>query len=258
MNSSIKNKFAAQLFTLRNELEQDFPGTLRALKKMGWPAVQISGLRNHTKEQIAAALQETGLKTAGMHVPLDRLRDDLPEVLDEARLFGTRDLICPYLADDLRNEAGYRAVRSELNAIAKKLADKGYRMSYHNHDFELKVQVDGTTALAYMLEPSDSNAVLAEVDVYWVKKAGLDPLTFIQPYANRMPIIHLKDMSNDERQFYAEIGTGTIDFTPILGWGEHNGIEWYAVEQDECPGNPMDSLQLSLNNLNRLVDEAGL
>jgi sugar phosphate isomerase/epimerase len=258
MNSSIKNKFAAQLFTLRNELEHDFPGTLRALKEMGWPAVQISGLRNHTKEQIVAALQETGLKTAGMHVPLDRLRDDLPEVLAEAQLFGTKDLICPYLSDDLRHEAGYRAVRSELNTIANKLADEGYRISYHNHDFELQVQVDGTTALAYMLEPSDSNAVLTEVDVYWVKKAGLDPLTFIQPFANRMPIIHLKDMSHDERQFYAEIGTGTIDFAPILSWGEHNGIEWYAVEQDECPGNPMDSLQLSLNNLNKLVDEAGL
>jgi sugar phosphate isomerase/epimerase len=258
MSNSIKHKFAAQLFTLRNELERDFPGTLRLLKHMGWPAVQISGLRNHTKEQIAAVLQETGLKTAGMHVPLDRLRDDLSEVLAEAQLFGTKDLICPYLADDLRNEAGYRAVRRELNEIAEKLAAEGYRISYHNHDFELQVQLEGKTALAYMLEPSDSNAVLAEVDVYWVKKGGYDPLTFIQPYANRMPIIHLKDMSNDERQVFAEIGTGTIDFAPILSWGEQNGIEWYAVEQDECPGNPLDSLQISLNNLNKLADELKL
>lgn len=257
MSNSIKHKFAAQLYTLRNELQQDFLGTLRTLKGMGWPAVQISGLCNHTKHQISAALQETGLKTAGMHVPVDRLRGDLAEVIAEAQLFQTKDLICPFLADDLRNEAGYRSVRRELNELADKLATEGYRISYHNHDFELQVQMEGKTALEYMLEPSYTNAVLAEVDVYWVKKAGYDPLSFIQPYTNRMPIIHLKDMSNDERQLFAEIGTGTIDFAPILSWGEQNGIEWYAVEQDVCPGNPLDSLQLSLNNLNKLADELG-
>jgi len=254
MNPSIKQKFAAQLYTLRNELEQDFPGTLRKLKAMGWAAVQISGLRNHTKEQIYAALQETGLKTAGMHVSLERLQTDLEEVLAEAELFQTKDLICPVIMDDMRNVEGYRSVRSFLNELADQLAADGYRISYHNHAFELELQVDGKTALEYMLEPTDSNAVLAEVDVYWVKKGGYDPITFIKPYANRMPIIHLKDMSNDERMFYAEIGTGTIDFAPILNWGESNGVEWYAVEQDECPGNPLDSLQLSLNNLNKLVE----
>jgi len=64
----------------------------------------------------------------------------------------------------------------------------------------------------------------------------------------------LKDMTNDAAQTFAEIGTGSIDFEPILRWGEQNGIEWYAVEQDKCPGNPMDSLQISLDNLYKLAD----
>jgi hypothetical protein len=70
-----------------------------------------------------------------------------------------------------------------------------------------------------------------------------------------MPIIHLKDMAADGSEAFAEVGTGLIDFVPILEWGEANGIEWYAVEQDVCPGDPMDSLRISLNNLNRLADE---
>jgi sugar phosphate isomerase/epimerase len=70
-----------------------------------------------------------------------------------------------------------------------------------------------------------------------------------------MPIIHLKDMANDEDLSFAEVGTGSIDFEPILRWGEENGIEWYAVEQDVCPGNPMDSLRVSINNLHRLIGE---
>lgn len=254
----MKQKFAAQLYTLRDELEQDFPGTLRELKRMGWTAVQISGLRGHTKEQIAAALRENGLAAAGMHIPLERLRHDLAEVLAEAEMFGTRDLVMPYLEPELRNEAGYRAVRRELNEIAGKLRSRGYRISYHNHEFELETEVDGVSALEYMLDPSPDNAVLAEIDVYWVLKGGRDPLSFIAPYANRMPILHLKDMSRDESGTFAEIGTGRIDFAPILAWGEQNGVEWYAVEQDICPGSPLDSLAISLENLHRLADQLNL
>ncbi|NOU71280.1 TIM barrel protein [Paenibacillus sp. LMG 31458] len=248
----MKNKFAAQLFTLRNELEQDFPGVLRELKEMGWAGVQISGLRGYKAEEIAAVLKETGLGTAGLHIGLDRFRGELDKVVEEARLFGTRDLILPYIP--VRSEEGFRAIRSEMNEIARKLAPQGYRISYHNHSWEFDTVIEGKSSLEFLLEPSADNALLAEIDVFWVKKGGRDPVSFIASYANRMPIIHLKDMTNDERQTFAEIGTGVIDFVPILTWGERNGIEWYCVEQDECPGKPMDSLQISLNNLNFLAD----
>lgn len=253
----MKQKFAAQLYTLRNELEKDFPGVLRDLKRMGWAGVQISGLRGYTAQEIAAVLKETGLGTAGIHVSIDRLRDELDVVLEEARLFNTKDIVCPYLPENVRNAEGYTAIRAELNEVAAKIAPQGFRVSYHNHAFEFDTEVNGMNAMAYLLEPSVDNAVLAEIDVFWVKKGGLDPLTFIQPYANRMPIIHLKDMSADEHETYAEVGTGQIDFAPILQWGEANGVEWYAVEQDVCPGNPMDSLQISLNNLNKLAEQLG-
>lgn len=253
----MRQKFAAQLYTLRNELEQDFPGVLRELKKMGWGGVQISGLRGYTAQEISAVLKETGLGTAGIHVSIDRLREELDVVLEEATLFNTKDVVCPYLPESVRTVEGYTAIRAELNQIAAKIAPRGFRLSYHNHAFEFETEVNGMNAMVYLLEPTPENAVLAEIDVFWVKKGGLDPLTFIQPYANRMPIIHLKDMSADERETFAEVGTGQIDFAPILQWGEANGVEWYAVEQDVCPGNPMDSLQISLNNLNKLADQLG-
>ncbi|WP_409346678.1 sugar phosphate isomerase/epimerase family protein [Paenibacillus sp. MBLB4367] len=251
----MKSKFSAQLYTLRNELEKDFPGVLRELKKMGWAGVQISGLRGYSAEEIASVLKETGLGTAGMHIGLDRFRGELDTVLEEARLFNTKDLILPGLPESVRNEDGYRTIRSEMNDIARKLAPQGYRISYHNHAWEFDTVIEGKSALEYLLEPAPDNALLAEIDVYWVKRGGSDPVSFISPYANRMPIIHLKDMTNDERQTFAEIGTGVIDFAPILTWGEQNGIEWYCVEQDVCPGNPMDSMQISLDNLNKLADE---
>ncbi len=249
----MKEKFAAQLYTLRNELKQDFPGVLRELKHRGWDAVQISGLHGYAPEDIAEVLDETGLRTAGMHVSLDRMSDDLDAVLKEAAQFHTRDLIVPFLSPEMRNEPGYRSLRRRLHDLARRLKPLGYRISYHNHAFEFETEIDGRSALEYLLSADADSGVLAEIDVYWVKKGGRDPLSFIRPYARRMPIIHLKDM--DEEGAFAEVGAGQIEFTPILAWGERNGIEWYAVEQDVCKRNPLDCLQTSLENLCRMVGE---
>jgi sugar phosphate isomerase/epimerase len=248
----VNNKFAAQLYTLREELKRGIAPVFKELRTMGWAGVQISSLPSgYDPEEVAAALKENELGTAGMHIPLNRLEEDLEGVLKEADLFHTKDIVCPFLPDELRNVEGYKLVKERLNRIANKAS--GYRISYHNHSFEFGTTIDGKSALEYLLDPTADNRILAEVDVYWVKKGGADPFTFIQPYKNRMPIIHLKDMTDDERQTFAEIGTGTIDFVPILKWCEKSGVEWYAVEQDVCPGDPMNSLKTSLENLNKLA-----
>lgn len=246
-------KFAVQLYTLRHEIEQDLFQVLTDLKKMGWSGVQISALPDkYDPEEVAQKLKELNLKAAGMHVPLRRMEHDLKAVLQEAQLYETKDIVFPYLSEELRTAEGYKHVKQLLNSISEKHPD--IRVSYHNHDFELNTMINGQTALEYILDPKEvENKVLTEIDVYWIKKAGKDPLQFIRPYKNRMPIIHLKDMTNDEQKTYAALGTGSIDFKPIIEWGEKSGIEWYVVEQDECPGDPFDSLQTSYNYIQRLI-----
>ncbi|MBP1947876.1 sugar phosphate isomerase/epimerase family protein [Virgibacillus litoralis] len=251
----MKHKFATQLYTLRNEISKDFPSVLRELKKMGWEAVQIDGLFGYPKEEIAEVLQETGLKTAGMHVSLERMNKELEAVLKEADLFGTTDFFCASLEEDMRNLAGYKKVRRDLLDITKEVKPLGYRVGYHNHDFEFKTLVDGKFALDYILGPEESHFIHPEIDTYWVKKAGIDPISYIEKFPNQIPILHLKDMTNDDREYYAEIGTGSIDFKPILTWGEKNNVEYYAVEQDFCPGSPLDSLELSLSNLIKISED---
>lgn len=251
----MEKKFAAQLYTVREELKNEgIRSVFKKLKEMGWQAVQISALPpGYDKKEVADALKENKLQTAGMHISLQRLEEDLENVINEAELYGTRDIICPFLSEDLRDEAGYRKVKETLNRIAEQVPE--YRISYHNHDFEFDTQVDGQDALSFMLNPANDNKILAEIDVYWVAKAGRDPVPFIANYSNRMPIIHLKDMTKDERQTFAEVGEGTIDFISILQWGEANGIEWYAVEQDVCERNPFDCLETSLHNLKAMIKQ---
>jgi sugar phosphate isomerase/epimerase len=242
------NKFAVQLYTLREELKAGIRPLFKTLKEMGWSGVQISALpKGYDKHEVALALKENSLHAAGMHISFDRLTNDLQGVLEEADLYGTKDIILPSVPQDMRNAEGFKEIKKRLNQIAKEAPD--YRISYHNHAFEFDFEVEGQDGIRYLLDPLNDNHILAEIDVYWVKKAGKDPLEYITPYANRMPIIHLKDMTNDQRQTFAEVGSGVIDFIPILQWGEANEIEWYAVEQDICERPPLESLEISLRNL---------
>ncbi|RKL65010.1 xylose isomerase [Salipaludibacillus neizhouensis] len=247
--------YAAQLYTLRNELKQDFPGVLRELKKMGWEAVQIDGLFGYSAEEIAEVLKETGLATAGMHIGLDRMNDDLDNVMKESLLFNSKDFFCHYMEEYMQNVEGYKKAKVDLLEVARKLSPLGFRIGYHNHDFEFKTTIEGKSALEFILEPKGNNFIYPEIDTYWVKKAGVDPLAFIKKYTGRTPYLHFKDMTTDGLEFFAEVGTGSIDFSSILSWGKQHGVEWYVIEQDECKVSPFDSLALSLENLKKMEEK---
>lgn len=250
----MEKKFAAQLYTLREELKSGIRPLFKSLKEMGWKGVQISALpEGYDPNEVAQALKENDLGAAGMHVSLERLQTDLAGVLKEADLYGTKDIICPYVPQSMHNVEGFKALKHILNEVAEKAPD--YRISYHNHAFEFDVDINGQDGLQYLLEPTADNHILAEIDVYWVKKGGKDPVSYINPYKNRMPIIHLKDMTADARQTFAEVGEGVIDFVSILQWGEDNGVEWYAVEQDVCERPPLACLQTSLTNLKEMSQQ---
>ncbi|WP_409342958.1 sugar phosphate isomerase/epimerase family protein [Paenibacillus sp. MBLB4367] len=249
----MKSKLAVQLYTLRDACQNDFPQVLRELKRMGWAGVQMAGYHEYDPEELAAVVRGLELQTAGLHISFGRIEGDLEEVMKEARLFGTRDIVCPSIPVAYRTEEGFRYVKQTLNQAAAAMEEHGLRLSYHNHDFEFEIKADGCNGLEYLLKPSAENRILAEIDVYWIKKVGLDPVLYMNPYANRMPLIHLKDMAENEEPGFAEIGTGMIDFRPILLWGERNGIEWYVVEQDECRRDPMACVQTSYTNLTNMI-----
>ncbi|MCG1021686.1 sugar phosphate isomerase/epimerase family protein [Sutcliffiella horikoshii] len=251
----MKHKIAAQLYTVRDFLEKDFIGVLKELKDMGFAGVEMAGLYGHDPKEIAAALNELELSVAGMHVGVDRLRNELPAVLDEAELFGTKHLVMPYVVEEDRTEEYYVSLKAELNELAPVLKKDGYTISYHNHDFEFEKEIDGKVVLEYLLEPSADNLLHAELDVYWVTKAGRDVLDFLSPLAGRVPTLHMKDMAPGEEGSFAEVGTGVIDFEPVLRWGEENGVQWYIIEQDVCPGNPLDSLRVSIGNLKGMMEK---
>ncbi len=91
--------------------------------------------------------------------------------------------------------------------------------------------------------------VKSELDVYWVKKGGADPVAYINKLAGRAPLLHIKDMTADASQAFEIVGDGIIDFDAVFAAGDANGVDWYIVEQDLCPKGEVESARKSYQNI---------
>ncbi|KHE71859.1 sugar phosphate isomerase/epimerase [Halobacillus sp. BBL2006] len=238
---------AVQMYTLRNESAEDFAGTLEKVAKLGFDGVEFAGFGGLSAEKVRELLDQLGLKAASSHVPLEELKHNLPRVIEEQKTIGSRYVVCPYITE--RTEEDYKALVQDLENIGEECRKEGITLCYHNHDFELERLADGRTALETLLEDTSSENVHAEFDVYWLQKAGQDPLSWLKRYQERTPLVHLKDMTKDEEQFFAELGTGGVDVNQILNHGDTSNIDWWIVEQDESRISPLESLEISMNYL---------
>jgi sugar phosphate isomerase/epimerase len=241
-------RIALQIYTVRQDFDKDFAGTLKAVAEIGYPAVQMAWFAG--REPATSALKRTlgdlGLTVAGCHVTLEALEERLDWEVERCLELGTPDVIIPWLRPERRS--GYRQLADSVNRMGRRCTELGARLSYHNHDFEF-ARIDGDYAIDVLLGNCDPELVKFEPDVYWIKYGGVDPVTVIQKYAGRCPLIHLKDMTASPTPTYAEIGEGVIDFAPIFAAAEANGVEWYVVEQDWTARPPLESAALSLKHL---------
>lgn len=242
-----------QLFTVREQLAEDFDGTLQKVRGMGYEAVELTGTGPYNAHELRSVLDDLGLEPAGMHVGLDSLENDLAAAVETARVLGMKNLICPYLPDERReSRQDWLDVASSLDEIGARCREEGLKLSYHNHSFEF-VQYDGQYALDLMLQNCAPENVCSELDTYWVKHGGEDPVAYLKKYAGRVEILHLKDMADDEEQSFAEVGAGILDWPAIDEAARAAGVQYYCVEQDVCPGNPLESARLSAEYMTDLL-----
>lgn len=243
-----KRPVAIQLFTLRDRLANDFVGTLEQIAKIGYDGVELAGYGDLTVVELKETLDRLGLKVAGSHVPLETLRNNLDQVIADQKVLDNKFVVCPYLEPEDRRPEFYQELAQFLNQLGKQLNEAGLVLCYHNHDFELELMPNGQTVLAYLYDQVPVEYLKAELDLYWLQKAGEDPLEWIERYQDRTALIHLKDMTTDGEQFFAELGSGGLDLEGILATGEP---EWWIVEQDESRIDPLESIQISYHYLEK-------
>ncbi|MDT8861372.1 sugar phosphate isomerase/epimerase [Alkalihalobacillus sp. MEB130] len=240
---------AVQMYTLREESEQDFVGTLKKVAELGFEGVEFAGYGGLSAKEVRVVLDELGLKAASSHISLVELKDNLEKVIEDQKILGSKYIVCPFLMPDERTEAHYQSLISFLEEAGSKCKQEGITLCYHNHDFELERLHDGRTALEAIFDDTSADHVQTELDVYWLTKAGEDPVEWIQRYKGRTPLVHLKDMTTDEEKFFAELGTGGVDIEAVLATGEEADVQWWIVEQDASRRTPLESIEMSINYL---------
>lgn len=243
-------KIAAQLYTLREytRTPKEVATTLARVRKIGYEAVQLSGLGPIAPEELAKMLHEEGLEAAATHVSWQDLQQDLSRIVDNHRQWHCAYTAISSMPVEFRTQAGYAKFAELASSAASTLQTHGLSLSYHNHSFEFE-RIGTQTGLEIILGGAAS-ALTAEIDTYWVQHGGADPAEWIGKLNGRVPLVHLKDMTViDGQPAMAEVGEGNMNWTTILAALAACGTRWYMVEQDICQRDPFESLQISLNNL---------
>lgn len=245
-------KIGVQLYTVRNEMNKDFDGSLKKIAEIGYKQVEFAGYYNRTPQQVKTLLSQLGLESPSVHVPLADLRDNVAKAIDAAKTIGHRYLICPFLMPQERKTIDqYKQLAATLNKAGAECKKAGLQLAYHNHDFEF-MPLEGKLPYDLLLAETDKNLVKLELDLYWIVKAKQDPIAWIDKHPGRFVAFHVKDKDATPKEFFTEVGRGTIQFKPIFAKAKKAGVDLFIVEQDQCPGSPFDSLKISYDYLKNL------
>jgi sugar phosphate isomerase/epimerase len=247
------SQLAAQLYTCRSLLAtpREIAATLRRVRAAGYTAVQVSGMGPIDEEELVRILDGEGLVCCATHEPGRLILAEPEKVI--ARLQRLRCLYTAYpnsAGVDLGDPAAVDALVSGLDRAGAALAAAGLTLCYHNHAAEFR-RSDGRVILEKIYAGTRPRNLQGEPDTYWIQYGGGDPVAWCEKLAGRLPLIHLKDycVNTENQPAMCEIGAGTLDFPRIVAAAEASGCQWFIVEQDTCPGDPVDSLARSFDYL---------
>lgn len=234
--------YSLQLYTLRDALEKDLPGTIQRVAEIGFAQVEPYNFVATAKE-LGEALQANRLTAPSGHAPL--LSQDQDRIFAAARDLGMETVIEPYIpAEQWQSAEDIRATAEKLNAAARKASVYALRVGYHNHAWELESVIDGQTALEYFAGLLDPEVVL-EVDTYWVAVGGHDPVEILTRLGDRVRLIHIKDgpLTTDTKA-QLPAGKGKVPVLDVIAAAK--SLEVGVVEFDDYSGDIFDGITQSL------------
>ena len=243
---------AVQLHTIRQEMSEDMPGTLKRVAEIGYHGVELVRFDSQPEAgELKAMIDDCGLKLVSSHAGYDELKDSFDATIEYHRELGHRDLVLGAVPPDMRasDELWMAAVR-EVHEIARRCKDAGFRLSMHNHAFELEETINGVEAHHYIFTHIPPVLLNAQLDTFFIEDVGKDPAEYIRKFKGRGPLLHIKDKGKPEDpDDQTQIGNGTIDWDAAFAAAVESGVEWYIVEQkrESVPG--IESVKTSFDYL---------
>jgi len=233
---------ALQLYSLRDEIKNDFSRTVEEVAQIGFAGVEITGYGNLNAAGANRALRDAGLAVAGLHILRERLRQEFHQVVDEALLLGATEIVCPWWPPEEMSTVGaVEQIGRELGEIGARLHEHGLLLSFHNHRAECR-RLEGRPILSWLLGAAAPRNLGVELDVYWAHVGEYPPEKFLYELGDRVRLIHMKDEKI--------IGDGPVNFAPIIeAVRKIDSVEWYIIEQETFDDAPLASLKTSLERL---------
>jgi sugar phosphate isomerase/epimerase len=250
-----------QLYTLRSVLPKKPLEILRAVDQIGYREAEATAANI---DVIWPSLKQTSLKPVSLHLDTAlfmREQAKLPAALEDAKRRGFQYVVCPYVAPQDRGGPDVmRKLAETLNKAGEMARKSGLHVCYHNHAFDFEPTPKGTL-LDVLMQTADPKLVSLELDIMWAHVAGVDPASVLKKYGRRVALLHLKNVAPGiEKRYnesvpktaFREVGNGVIDIPSVLRAAAQAGVKHYFVEQDQTPGDPVDSLRQSFQYLEKL------
>jgi len=259
-------EIGVQIYTVRDDLQKDFEGTIKNIANIGYSYLELFNYKegkiyNQPIKAISKILATHNIKATSLHVQTGAqtpkqdatMGNNWERAVADAAEMGLKYMICAYLASDERKSIDdYKRLADLFNKSGEVCQEYGIQFGYHNHDFEF-ITLEDQVPYDLLLENTDKDLVKMELDLYWMAKAGRDPIHYFKAHPGRFPLWHVKDMSKNEQQYFTEVGNGSIDWKSIFAQTKTSGMKQFFVEQDKCRDySPLESLTISYNYLRKL------
>jgi len=243
-------KIAIQLYNFRDELKNDFKGTLRKIAGLGADGVEFAGDYGGIPPiELADFLRELNLKCAGTMFKADALLNPEDIAYEYAEALHTPAVTISAFIDFA---SGYGKLRKTCMEIGRIAEQHGTVFSYHNHWLEFTM-VDGIPAMERILENTSPENVFLEPDICWLTRAEVDPSEYLRKYARRIRQVHIKDIRVvDNPETTCELGRGVVDLKSAYEAALTTSCKWLIYEQDYSE-TPFDSASVSIEYLKKIL-----
>jgi len=253
-----KKSLNVQLYTVRDAVSKNLEGTLERLAGLGYKNIELYGYNGtffgKTASEFKTILGNTGIKVLSSHHTTGiamknkgTLSDGWDKAIEDVHALGAEYMVCAYLMPNERTPEIYKSLPAMFEKAATATKAAGIQFAYHNHDFEFE-KLDDTLVYDFLLKNTPGDLVKMEMDLYWISKAGHDPVAYFEKYPGRFAMWHVKDMEAGTKAI-TEVGNGTIDFDRIFKARKKAGLKYWFVEQDTSKRDMFESLTISRDYL---------
>lgn len=258
---------ALQLYTIRDAMAVDVPGSLKKVSDAGYKYLELAGYADgkfygYEPVSFKKLVNDLGMEILSSHTQVEAqgitLENAVKMAEDHSKL-GVKYCIQPWVVEEARTTINsYKKMVADWNKVGGIMKDHGIQFGYHNHNFEFATVEGKIPYYDIMLPELDKDLVTMEIDLFWTIKAGQDPIEIFKKYPGRFQLFHMKDMYTKEAPYYttvgeddfAPVGEGVVNFKEILAAKDIAGLKYMVVEQDSTKdGKPFDAIKTSITNL---------